>query len=97
MRCLLTMEIDTEAGNLAISNGEIGKILQEMLEMLKPEATYFTTINGNRTGFIVFDLTDPSQIPVIAEPLFQRLKAKVSLNPVMNLEDLQKGVGQLGG
>ncbi len=40
-------------------------------------------------------MTDPSQIPSIAEPLFLGANANVTLTPCMNLEDLQKGLAQL--
>jgi len=43
----------------------------------------------------VFDLKDPSQLPPISEPLFSKLNAKIQLFPVMNQEDLQKGLQQL--
>jgi hypothetical protein len=39
-----------------------------------------------------FDMKDTSDIPVIAEPLFAALHAEVELIPVMNLEELQKGL-----
>jgi hypothetical protein len=39
---------------------------------------------------MVFDLADPSQIPVLTEPMYQQGKAKVTLTPCMNLEDLEK-------
>jgi hypothetical protein len=41
---------------------------------------------------MVFDLKDPSEIPGIAEPFFMHLNAKVDFCPVMNAEDLQKGL-----
>jgi hypothetical protein len=37
-------------------------------------------------------LADPSQIPVISEPLFQRANVKITLTPCMTLEDVKKGV-----
>jgi hypothetical protein len=46
------------------------------VEQLSPEAAYFTAQDGLRTAFIIFDLQEPAQIPTIAEPLFQPLKAK---------------------
>lgn len=49
---------------------------------------------GQRTGWIVFDMTDPSQIPEIAEPLFLNFDAAVEFVPVMNAEDLQKGLAK---
>jgi hypothetical protein len=38
----------------------------------------------------VFDMADPSQIPVITEPLFNLAKAKITLTPCMTLEDIKK-------
>jgi len=58
---------------------------------LKPEAAYFATRpNGERGGFIVFDLKDPSQIPAVAVPFFLAFHARVTLCPVMNAQDLAK-------
>ena len=50
-----------------------------------------------RAAFIVFDLQDPSQLPSLSEPLFSKLKATFEMFPVMNQDDLQKGLQQLGG
>lgn len=63
----------------------------------KPEASYFGTENGKRTAYIFFDLDDPAQIPVIAEPLFQQLESTVEFIPVMNADDLQRGLTEAGG
>ena len=95
MRTLLKMQMDTEAGSKAIADGSISEMMQGMMERLKPEAAYFGPEDGLRTAFIIFDLEDPSQIPSIAEPLFRTVKAKVTLMPVMNLEDLQKGLQEI--
>jgi len=71
--------------------------MKETFEQLQPEAAYFGPENGVRTAFIVFDLKDPSELPRISEPLFRAMKANVQMFPVMDREDLQKGLGQLGG
>ena len=65
------------------------------MERLKPEAAYFFSQDGLRGGLMVFDMTDVSQIPVIAEPLFMGLNAKVEFIPVMNAEDLAKALEQV--
>ena len=44
---------------------------------------------------MVFDMKDTSQIPAIAEPLFTELDAGVSCTPVMNIDDLRKGLAAL--
>ena len=97
MRTLMKIKIDTEAGTRAIQEGSIGPLMQETLGALQPEAAYFGPEDGIRTAFIVFDLKDPSQLPPLTEPLFRQLKATIEMFPVMNQEDLQKGLQQLGG
>ena len=97
MRTMMKIQIDTEAGSRAIAEGSLTPLMQETLERLQPEAAYFGPENGVRTAFIVFDLQDPSQLPSIAEPLFSKVKANIQMFPVMDREDLQKGVEQLGG
>ncbi|MFF3328831.1 hypothetical protein ACFYWX_04600 [Streptomyces sp. NPDC002888] len=96
MRVLLKASMDTERANEAIRNGTLGKLIQESVAQIKPEAAYFTTDNGQRTAFLVFDMQDSSQMPVLAEPFFLTLGAKISYTPVMNLDDLQKGLSQMG-
>ncbi|MET7386153.1 DUF3303 family protein [Streptomyces sp. NPDC005385] len=96
MRVMLRATMDTEKANELISSGKLAELMQETMEHLKPEATYFTTIDGNRACFMVFDMQDTSQIPLIAEPFFMKLGARLELAPVMNAEDLQKGLSQLG-
>ncbi|MFD0070469.1 DUF3303 family protein [Streptomyces sp. NPDC059944] len=96
MRVMLRATMDTDKANELISSGKLAELMQETMEHLKPEATYFTTIDGNRACFMVFDMQDTSQIPLIAEPFFMKLGARLELAPVMNAEDLQKGLSQLG-
>jgi hypothetical protein len=92
MRMLLKATADTQTANAAIADGSLPKVIKETMDRIKPECSYFLTENGNRTSFMVFDLQDPSEIPGIAEPLFSVLKAKVEFHPVMNIEELQKGL-----
>jgi hypothetical protein len=96
MRTLLRATFDTNASNKAIIDGSIAGIIKSTMDYLHPESAYFGTIDGCRACFIVFDLKDPSDIPVIAEPLFSHLNAKVELSPVMNPTDLQKGLEAWG-
>lgn len=95
MRVLLKANLDTEKGNDAIRSGKLPQVIQELMERIKPEAAYFTTENGCRTMLLFFDLEEPAQMPVIAEPLFFELGAKVDYTPVMNAEDVRKGLSQL--
>jgi hypothetical protein len=105
MRMLLRVSIPVEAGNAAAKAGTLGSTVQKILADLKPEAAYFFADDaGNRSGSIVFDMKDTSQIPSIAEPWFLAFNAKVSFRPVMNPQDLAaaapgiaKSVQQYGG
>jgi hypothetical protein len=90
MRCLLKVSIPVESGNAAVENGTMAKTIESILNDLKPEAAYFAEENGKRTGFVFFDLKEPSHIPGVAEPWFLFFNAQVEFHPAMNLEDLKK-------
>jgi hypothetical protein len=92
MRMMLKVTVPVEAGNKAIKDGTLPKTLQATMQQLKPEAAYFFAENGVRTLLYFFNLQDVSQIPVIAEPLFMGMNAALTMIPVMNAEDLQKGL-----
>ena len=97
MRMMMKVQMDTEAGSRAVSDGSLAQVMQETLGQLQPEAAYFGPDSGLRTAFIVFDLEDPSQLPPISEPLFNTMKANIQMFPVMDRADLEKGLGQIGG
>jgi hypothetical protein len=91
MRMLLRVSIPVDTGNAAAKAGTLGSTIEGILSGLKPEAAYFfADDDGQRSGSIVFDLKDSSQIPAVAEPWFLAFNAKVSLRPVMNPQDLAK-------
>ena len=97
MRMLLRVSIPVETGNAAAKDGTLGSTIEGIFADLKPEAAYFLADdNGNRSGSIVFDMKDTSQIPAIAEPWFLAFNAKVSLRPVMNPQDLAKAGPSIG-
>jgi hypothetical protein len=91
MRMLLRVSIPVETGNAAAKAGTLGSTVEKILADMKPEAAYFfADDNGNRSGAIVFDMKDSSEIPGIAEPWFLAFHAKLSFRPVMSPEDLGK-------
>jgi hypothetical protein len=45
---------------------------------------------------MVFDMPDSSGIVPFGEPFFMAVDAEVEVVPVMNVDDLQKGLGKLG-
>lgn len=95
MRTMVRWTVPAGPGNDAIKNGTMQSSIQSMMETLKPEAAYFFASDGKRGGLMVFDMTDSSQIPLIAEPLFQAYDAELEIQPVMNADDLQKAFSKL--
>ena len=95
MRTLMKITIPVGAGNDSIKAGTLPKILSQALEELKPEAAYFFTENGLRTAMMVIDLKDTADIPAIAERFFMGFSAAVSFTPVMNADDLKKGLSKI--
>lgn len=88
MRMLMDIELPLEPFNTAVRDGSIGAKMQKIMEAIKPEAAYFTARNGKRGGTLVVNLSDPSQIPALAEPWFLTFNASVQLFPAMTPEDL---------
>ncbi|MGR8010401.1 DUF3303 family protein [Streptomyces hypolithicus] len=95
MRVMLRAVMDTNTSSEAITSGRLPKIMESMMERLKPEAAYFGPSEGGRACTFVFDMKDSSQMPSIAEPFFRELGAKLELFPVMNPEELRKGLAAL--
>ena len=92
MRTLLKVTIPVEQGNRAIKDVTLERTMENTLNKLRPETSYFYADNGRRTALIVFDLKNTADIPAIAEPFFLELNANVEFSPVMNVEDLKKGL-----
>jgi hypothetical protein len=92
MRMLLKAILDTQAANEVFRSGAAAEALDRIQEALQPEALYGFVEDGERAFFAVFDLADPSEIPLISEPLFQRANVKITLTPCMTLEDVKKGI-----
>ena len=55
--------------------------MESIMEDLKPEAAYFVEDDGRRTGYIVVNIDDPSQIPAVVEPFFLGFNAEVRNPP----------------
>jgi hypothetical protein len=92
MRMLLKAVIDTAAANEGFRNGSAVEAFDRIKETLQPEASYGFVEDGQRAWIAVFDLADPSQIPVVCEPLFQGGNAKITITPCMTDEEARNGI-----
>ena len=97
MRMLLQVRFPHKEFNEAVRNGTAGSKLNRILEETKPEAVYFTEINGHRGAIMIVNLEDPSRVPVLAEPWFLTFSADVEIRAVMTPDDLKRaGLDALG-
>jgi hypothetical protein len=91
MRVLVRIILPTEAGNRAIKGQDFIKNIQSFMDNYKAEAVFFTPSNGDRSANFVIDMPSSDMMATIAEPFFQ-MGARVEMQPVMNFEDLKKGL-----
>ena len=90
MRVMLKANMSVEKANALVRAGKLGSTIQAVLDDLKPEAAYFTDEKGQRTGYVIVNIADASEIPKIAEPWFLALNAAVEMHVVMTPADLAK-------
>jgi len=97
MRMLLQVRFPHKEFNEAVRNGTADSKLNRILEETKPEAVYFTEINGHRGAIMIVNLEDPSRVPALAEPWFLTFSADVEIRAVMTPDDLKRaGLDALG-
>jgi hypothetical protein len=65
--------------------------LEDYLNHVKAEVSYFFVSNGERNAIFIVNIDSVDMLPSLAEPLFQKFHAKVDIYPVMNLDELKKG------
>ncbi|HZA06430.1 MAG TPA: hypothetical protein VE619_01895 [Nitrososphaeraceae archaeon] len=94
VRFLIRARIPTEAGNKTVQDPNFLKKLEEYMDKVKPEAAYFLPMEGNRAMAFIVNMQSNDQVPAIVEPLFQWVNANVDVIPVMNFDDLKKGISQ---
>ena len=90
MRYLMKMSFPTESGNEVMRDPHFGQKMHDILQEIKAEAAYFTTVDGKRGGYVVVNMNDASEMPALAEPFFLWMKAAIAFIPVMIPEDLAK-------
>jgi hypothetical protein len=96
MRTMLKFTIPTtEESNALIKDGSIGQAMETIIGNLQPEAAYFCPLDGNRGGYLVFDMEDESELVTKLEPFWLQLGATIETFPVMNADELRAGLQSL--
>ena len=90
MRFLIRVSMPHEPFNSYVKDGSAGAKMGKVMNELKPEAAYFMDMDGLRTGILIVNMDNTSQIPAIAEPWFLLFDADVEIHPVMLPDDLMK-------
>jgi hypothetical protein len=88
MRTLMIVTLPVEPFNALVRNGTAGPTMKKILDDMKPEAAYFSELDGERSGIIVVDVAKASDIPRLAEPWFLKFGANVKFRMAMTPEDL---------
>ena len=97
MKMLMNIDFPHEPFNTLVKEGKAGEIINRILNEIKPENTYFTEQDGARSALLVFNVTDPSQIPSYAEPFFLVFNADCRFRIAMTPDDLSaSGLDKLG-
>jgi hypothetical protein len=97
MRMIMHVYFPVDVFNAAVKDGSVGAKMHRILGHLKPEAAYFSEYNGQRSGILIVDVKEASQIPAFAEPWFLLFHARVELHPAMTAQDLgAAGLDALG-
>jgi hypothetical protein len=91
MRFLMIAKAPHKEFNAAVKDGTAGAKLKKIMDAIKPEAVYFTALNGFRTAVLIVDMPDASKMPALAEPWFLTFSGDVEFYPVMTAADLAKG------
>ncbi|HEX2106564.1 MAG TPA: hypothetical protein VHF28_02430 [Nitrososphaera sp.] len=91
MRILVRAIFSNEKGNTVVKDPNFIKNIQTFIDNYKAEAAFFTPSNGDRSANFIIDMPSSDMMATIAEPFFQ-MGARVEMQPVMNFEDLKKGL-----
>ena len=88
MRMLMKITCPHGPFNELVKDGTVGAKIQSILESVKPEAVYFTNMDGHRGVIMIVNVPGPSSVPALAEPWFLTFDADVQFHIVMSPEEL---------
>ena len=96
MRFMVQFAIPTQYGNDIVRSGKIEKVIKRLGEEFKPEAMYFYPDDGLRAGCMFIQTDNPAICAAIGERIWLGLQANIKVTPVMNGDELGKGLAEMG-
>ncbi|MER6215765.1 MULTISPECIES: hypothetical protein [unclassified Streptomyces] len=88
MRVMLRAHLDTAASNEGVQTGALVQSMRKFIERVRPEAAYFGLHEGVRSCWIVFDLQESAELPLLTWDLFSRFHAEIEVTPVTTGDEL---------
>ena len=95
MRLMLRFSIPVETGNRTAKDGTLGAAIDALIEQTHAEAAYFTLDGGERAGMIFFEVDDQARLAEINEAFFAAVDAAIEIIPVLNQDDLRRGLANV--
>jgi hypothetical protein len=97
MRMTMQVQCPIEPFNSLVRNGTAGPTMKKILDDIRPEAAYFGERDGKRSAILIVDVSNPSDVPRLAEPWFLNFNAEVEFRVCMLPQDLaQSNLEALG-
>ena len=62
MRIMLAFSMQPERADALIKEGRMGETMGTILEEIRPEAAYFTDVDGTRGGYLIINMT--GELPI---------------------------------
>ena len=90
MRVIQQITFPTATFNAAVRDGSVSAKISSILEVVRPEAVYFTEHTGRRGATVVVQLDNNSSLPQVCEPWFLNFDATVESRIAMTPDDLRK-------
>ncbi|MEJ2196012.1 MAG: hypothetical protein P8X73_14275 [Ignavibacteriaceae bacterium] len=90
MTMLLRVILPCNPFNSIVKKVTMGKNLEKIMKDIKPGATYYTRIDGERTVLKVVNINIPGDYAKYAEPFFSQFDAAYNRDVMLTHDGLKK-------
>lgn len=84
MRYMVKFWIPVHVSDELSQNGNIGQIISQLIEEYNPESTFFFPEDNVRSGIMILNMGDPSQLDRLGKSFKSDLRAEISVTPVLS-------------